>query len=179
MSQLHKRWVDVQNGNRYSLTISSLGSNPAYTHDLPKLFAFVPLLQNHCMCCKHGIVVKSTYCISCLFFFFPQLQKCCHYMLPFHCRNIISLDVFPRYNITVIHVDHGKGGASGLMTKGFVGFQGNGVCSDAATQINSLERWFIDQLSDVRSDLFITCLYHRVSLTREENVFIFFLKAVL
>lgn len=66
-----------------------------------------------------------------------------------------------------------------LMTKEFVeGFQGNGVCS-AATQMNSLERWFIDQLSDVRSDLFITCLYHRVSLTREENLFIFFLKAVL
>lgn len=61
-------------------------------------------------------------------------------MLPLHYRNIISLDVFPRYNITVIHFVDGKGGASGLMTKGFVGFQGNGVCSDAATQINLLER---------------------------------------
>lgn len=80
---------------------------------------------------------------------------------------------------SVIHLDDGRGGADSLMTKEFAGFQGNGVCSDAATQMNSLEGWFIDQLSDVRSDLFITCLYHRVSLTREENLFIFFLKAVL
>lgn len=40
---------------------------------------------------------------------------------------------------SVIHLDDGRGGADSLMTKEFAGFQGNGVCSDAATQMNSLE----------------------------------------
>lgn len=43
-------------------------------------------------------------------------------------------------SLSVICLDDGRGGAGGLLTKGFVeGFQGNGVCSDAATQMNSLE----------------------------------------
>lgn len=37
-----------------------------------------------------------------------------------------------------------------------------------------IERWLIDQLSDVRSDLFIVCLYHRVSSTREEKTYLYF-----
>lgn len=43
-------------------------------------------------------------------------------------------------SLSVICLDDGRGGAGGLLTKGFVeGFQGNELCSDAATQMNSLE----------------------------------------
>lgn len=57
-------------------------------------------------------------------------------MLPLHDRNIMIPDVFPHDDD-----DDGGGGAGGLMTKGVVeGFHGNGVCSDAATRMNSLER---------------------------------------
>lgn len=59
-------------------------------------------------------------------------------MLPLHDRNIIIPDVFPRDDDDD---DGGGAGAGGLMMKGVVeGFHGNGVCSDAATQMNSLER---------------------------------------
>lgn len=54
-------------------------------------------------------------------------------MLPLHDRNIIIPGVFPHDDD-----DGGGGGAGGLMTKGVgEGFHGNGVCSDAATQMNS------------------------------------------
>lgn len=110
----------------------------------------------------------------------------CHYMLPSHHRNSHPLNLFSRCNITVcLWLRWGM-----KWLKGFVkDFQGNGdrcfhwlvFFAIMLLQKNGLvERWFIDQLSDVRSDLFIICLYHRVSSTREEKSYLyFFLKTVL
>ena len=42
-----------------------------------------------------------------------------------------------------------------------------------------IERRFIDQWSDARNGLFIVCLYHKVSSTREEKSYLYFFSSRL